>query len=211
MNVKDDALSVIVRNDNYEDAVHALFKDGVGLEKINHKNVEAPLIYIPINDVNYAIAMVDANIKEIPVSFKANSMGEYTISISVDKENYDYVYLVDNYTGNVTNMLVDDYSFVATADDNVGRFSLKLYDVNSLEETQCDDVFTYVNNNKLIITNMSDKSTVQIFDVVGRSIVKIDNYISDVLELSLEDFCSGVYIIRKIDNNGVISQKIIVD
>ena len=58
---------------------------------------------------------------------------------------------------------------------------------------------------------MSDKATVQIFDVVGRSIVKIDNYISDVLELSLEDFCSGVYIIRKIDNNGVISQKIIVD
>ena len=210
-NVKDDAISIIVRNDNYEDAVHALFKDGAGLEKINHKNVEAPLIYIPINDVNYAIAMVDANIKEIPVSFKANSMGEYTISISVDKENYDYVYLVDNYTGNVTNMLVDDYSFVATADDNVGRFSLKLYDVNSLEETQCDDVFTYVINNKLIITNMSDKATVQIFDVVGRSIVKIDNYISDVLELSLEDFCSGVYIIRKIDNNGVISQKIIVD
>jgi hypothetical protein len=50
---------------------------------------------------------------------------------------------------------------------------------------------------------------IQIFDVQGRDIMRIDNCVNNIERVSMDKFESGVYIIRKIDNKEVKTQKII--
>ena len=205
----NDIISVKVKNSNYEDNAFVLFDDGEPLEKINHQNQDIPMIYIPIDNVNYAIAMLDDDVKEIPLSFKAATMGEYTISVNSDNKDLDYIYLVDNQTGNVTDMLVDEYTFVATTNDNPDRFVIKLYDVNSIDEVDNNNSNIYVNNGELLVDNIKGLAVIDIYDIVGRNMLSFETSQNQV-RYSISDIVSGVYIIRIIDDNGIKANKIIV-
>lgn len=204
------ALSVSAANDYYEDVAHILLNESIGMEKINHRNNDAQMIYIPIDDVNYAVAAIDDNTREVPLSFVAKTMGEYTIKISAKDDSFNNVYLVDNYTGNVVNLLVDNYTFLSTTNDNANRFTLKLYEINSVEEFLDQEVFTFINNNELIINNVTVDAKIQIFDILGRPIVNIDGCNDSRFVLSLDGFDSGVYVVRKIDNRCTMTQKVMI-
>ena len=209
-NESDNVIAISVADDYYSDAAYILFDDDNGLEKINHKNIDAPMIYIPFDGANYAVAPVGDRNREIPISFEAKTMNEYKISISVDDKKYDYVYLVDNYTGDVVDMLSsEEYGFVSTTDDT-DRFMLKLHEINSVEEGYCSQIFVYVNNNELIIEDISERSSIQIFDVLGRPIVSVEGCLDDKCIISLEQFKSGIYMVRKVDGRSVMVQKVMV-
>lgn len=203
-------ISITVSNSDYEDKAFVVFDDEVSLEKINHQNQDVPMIYIPINNNNYAVAMVGDDKKEIALSFKTNVMGEYTISIDRDEKDFEHIYLVDNFTGNKTNMLVEDYTFVATSDDNPNRFILKLYDVNSVDEYNRDENFAYIDNGQLVIRGMTAYTFVEIYDAVGRShgmyAIEGEQGLIDINSLN-----AGMYVIRLFDDNGMRVQKVVVD
>ena len=55
-------------------------------------------IYIPQDGKDYAIVSV-GNMGEIPLNFKANENGTYTISVDVDNVEMAYLHLIDNMTG----------------------------------------------------------------------------------------------------------------
>ena len=207
---EDDMISISVANDYYEDVAYIVFNADNGLEKISHKNTDAPMVYVPINSVNYAVASVDMRIREIPISFEANTMEECSIKIMVGNNKYDYVYLVDNYTGETVDMLSsNEYEFVATTND-VERFTLRLQEINSVEEKCCDALFTYINNDGLIIEDVSEKTVIQIFDILGHPVMTVNGCVDDKQILSLEQFQSGLYMVRKIDGRDVMTQKIII-
>ena len=205
----DKLLSIFVENNDYNDVAYISFEDGIGLEKINHKNEDVPMIYVPVDDDDYAVAILEENVKDIPVYFEAKTMGEYTISVSSNTKQFENIYLLDNLTGEVTNMLLEDYKFVATTNDTPGRFVLKLYEYDSVDEINNGDDFVYVNNNDLIIYDLTINTSIQIFDIQGRYVMKIDNCMNNIERVSMDNFESGVYIIRKIDNKEVKTQKII--
>lgn len=205
-------LSVTVKNDDYEDVAFVMFDGSAGLEKINHQNEDIPMIYIPIDNVNYAVATFDNDKKDIPVSFKAKTMGEYTIKVFAENKELEYLYLVDNQTGNITNMLVDDYTFIATSNDEPERFVIKLYDIDSVDEMDGQDVLVYISDGKLIITNVSESANVEIFDVMGRKIVcKAITATNDMNGIDIDNLHTGVYIVRIKDDRGIRMQKIIVE
>ncbi len=205
-------LSVTVENDDYEDIAFVMFEETVGLEKINHRNEDVPMIYVSKSDGNYAVASVDEETLDIPLSFRAKTMGEYTIKIDVDKNQFDYVYLVDNLTGEVTNMLYKDYKFMATTNDNPERFMIKLYNVESVDESMITNGFVFINNDEIMVNNVEGKSVVQIFDVVGRCVMMKEFYGERVFVISSASlFSGGVYIVRLIDDNGVRTQKLLID
>ena len=203
---------VKVANKSYEDRAYVEFEGDYGLEKISHQNKDIPMIYFPVDDVNYAIAILAHDTKEIPLSFVAKTMGEYTISIKLYDKVFDEVYLVDNMTGSVTNMMTDDYTFVASADDRPDRFVIKLIGVNSINENlDNEDIFVYVDNDKLFIDNISSDAVVGIYDMMGR-IVSYGSVKSSgrhqVVEVS--GVQSGVYIVRVSDKDGIRTQKVIL-
>lgn len=205
-----DILAIKVENDNYEDDAFVMFEDGLPLEKINHKNQDVPMIYIPVDDDNYAVAVLNDDVKDIPLSFKANTMGEYTIAINSNDKNLDYIYLVDNQTGNVANMLAEEYTFIATTNDNPERFVIKLYDVNSVDEIGDGVNNIYVNNKELIITNVKGNSSIDIYDMMGKRVMEIETSNNEVRQ-NVSNFNTGVYIIRIVDDNGMRAYKVVVE
>lgn len=208
----NSVLEVKATNDNYEDVAYISFGDDVGLEKINHQNEDVPMLYVPFDNTNYAVAMLDKDIKEVPLSFKANLMGEYIISIDCENNKYDNVYLFDKMTGVTTNMLIENYEFIASTNDNPERFVIKLYDINSINEFDDDDSFVYVNKGMLIINNVFVNQVIDIYDILGRNvfsdIIKDDD---NIINIDIEAFEAGIYIVMIKDDNGIKTQKIVVD
>jgi hypothetical protein len=170
------------------------------------------MIYVPIDGHNYAIATLDSDMKEVPLSFVAKTMGEYTISMEMDKEVFEEVYLVDNITGDETDMLTKEYTFIAKANDIPDRFAIRFRKENSLEE-QLDgnDRFAYFDNGRLIVDNVSGDVVIDIYDVMGRKVASSLTKNTDTsCCVEFEGNKTGLYIIRLSDKKGIRTQKIIL-
>ena len=201
---KKSTISLIVSNSNYSDKAFVVFDKGVGLDKINHENENIPLLYIPQDGTDYAIAMMDENVSEIPVSFEAMIMGQYTISLQQENCDFDELYLLDKETGEKVNILEEDYTFMATTADNAERFVLTM---NSDNDTDSDNGnFAYISGEDLII---NAEGKVQIIDVMGR-IIYSNDVTSDNNRINVSGFDNAAYIVRVVNENGVKVQKIIL-
>ena len=200
---KDEFIAISVANKNYEDKAYVSFNAENPLEKVNHQNKDIPMVYIPMEEDNYAIATMDKDVKEIPVAFEAKTMGQYTIAATAENCEFKNMHLVDRMTGIETNLLLESYTFMATTTDNSKRFIIKLSN-NDLDTEN----FIFINNNEMIINNIEGKGVLQIFDVMGRYISHTE--VSGSANISTEAFTSGVYIIRMTDDNGVKTQKVVL-
>ena len=196
------AIAISVSNGKYSDMAYVSFSDGYGLNKINHQNPNAPMIYIPVGGEKFAVAVMDKKVEEIPVAFKAMKMGEYTISAATESCKFSEMYLVDRVTGKETNLNVESYTFIASASDNPERFYIRM------SSDASSDNFAFVNNGELIINNVEGEGYIRIFDVMGRPIAECNAYES--ARISVTTFADGVYIIQKVDDNGVNVQKVMV-
>ena len=203
-------LNITVANSNYSDKAFVVFDKGVGLDKINHENENIPLLYIPQDGTDYAIAMMDENISEIPVSFEAMTMGQYTISLQQENCGFEELYLLDKETGEKVNILEEDYTFMATTYDSAERFVLTMNsdnDNDSDNDTDSDNGnFAYISGEDLII---SVEGAVQIIDVMGR-IIYSNDVTSDNNRIDVSGFDNAAYIVRVVNENGVKVQKIIL-
>lgn len=200
------SLQINVANDVYSDVAYVSFNEGVGLSKISHQNANIPMVYVPVENNDYAIAYLGENVEEVPFSFEAKTMGTYTIGVKAQNCEFSTMTLVDRFTGVETNLLLEDYSFVAKSSDNSDRFILKLSrGTTNLEEEH----FAYITNNGLIINNASGNATLQIFDVMGRPVSS--HNVSGNANIAMESLTNGVYILRLIDDNNVRIQKVVID
>ena len=73
------------------------FNEGSQLGKFYFGTQDAN-IYIMKNGEQYAIVNAEAQ-DEIPVCFKANTDGQYTITVNAEKVEMEYMHLIDNMTG----------------------------------------------------------------------------------------------------------------
>ena len=200
-------IRINVANSQYSDVAYVSFNEGIGLDKINHRNAEIPMVYIPVDGVNYAIATMSHDVNEIPVSFKAATMGEYTIGVEAQDCEYAMMTLVDRFTGVETNLLIEDYTFMATSNDNAERFIIKLAMSNSNDGD--NENFAFINNGMMYIYNIEGQGVVSVYDVTGRPVAEYN--VAESANISTADFAAGVYIIRMSDENGVKVQKIVVE
>ena len=170
-----------------------------------------------MDDADYAIAMMDINVNEIPVSFETNVMGQYTISLQQENCEFDELYILDKQTGEKVNILENDYTFIATSNDAPERFVL-LKDIG--QQPAADSHFAYVENNDIVVYDIEGKAQISIFDAMGRCLYKGNS--TDAINRVLQEadainrvptgcFSAGVYVIQKADDNGVKVQKIILE
>ncbi len=199
-NEQNTSIEVIVSNSNYRDNAYAMFGEGIGLNKVNHRNAQAPMLYIPQDGENFAIAFMDENTTIFPLSFKAMTTGSYSISLKAT-DDISTLVLVDNMTGTETNMLLEDsYTFIGSPRDSENRFTVKLKISNSQEE---NEHFAYQNGNELVING---EGTLQIFDVLGRVVVSEEVHGQTV---NVGGLNTGAYIAR-LTGESVKTQKIVV-
>ena len=192
----NDNIMFTVANSQYSDVAYAMFEEGHGLTKIDHRNAEIPMLYIPKNEENLAIATLSDNTKIFPLNFKAKTLGSYTISCNAEGD-FKYLHLYDKLTGKDVDMLGNgEYSFIGAPSDSEARFIVKLeYSENSENST-----FAYQNGNDIIV---SGEGELQIFDVMGRMVMS--QHINGVQTVEKPEQ-TGVYIFR-LDGK---TQKIVV-
>ena len=205
--INNGQLEINVANANYSDVAYVSFNDGKGLNKIGHRNAEIPMVYVPVDGVNYAIAMMNQDVTEIPVSFQAATMGEYTIGVEAQDCEYAMMTLVDRFTGIETNLLLEDYTFIAKSNDSAERFIIKLAMDNSNGDV--NENFAFINNGMMYIYNIEGQGVVNVYDVTGRPVAEYN--VAESANISTSEFAAGVYIIRMSDENGVKVQKIVVE
>ena len=173
-----------------------------GFTKLQNFNENISEVFVANNGKRYGIANVDANVSEIELFFDAKEMGNYSISIEPNGK-FQSVTLVDRMTGIETNMLMEDYNFTATANDNPNRFVIRL--ANGQEPT-ANSNFVYQSGEELIV---DAEGTIQIIDVMGRMVYSNDVESSNN-RINVSNLKGATYIVRNISNNTVRTQKIVI-
>ena len=176
---KKNSVMFAVANSKYEDVAYALIDNGYGLDKIEHINDKAPMLYIRQNNEDYAIATIGDK-RLFNLCFKAKTTGRYTLKVNPDGE-FKYLHVVDCLTDEDIDMLKEnEYTFFASTADDENRF------VVLLGENAVSDDFAYQNGDDLIVYGEGE---LQVFDVAGRMVSR--------------QFVSGLDVVRKPSKNGV--------
>ena len=175
------------------------FGRGQGLPKIM-LNPEHTHVCFPMGDADYAVVYAD-NMGEMPVNFKAEKNGSYTLSFSTDNVEFGYLHLIDNMNGNDVDLLANpSYTFDARTTDYASRFKLMFATGNA------NDSFAFFSNGSFVISN-DGLATLQVVDVNGR-ILKSQT-INGCASVNV-NAAPGVYMIRLINGDNVKVQKVVV-
>ena len=201
--VKANSLNVIATgNAGKDNVIINLAGKSEGFDKLQNFNDAIATVYVAEDGKNYGIYNCDADVQEVELSFNANQMGNYTISIEPNGK-FQTVTLVDRFTGIETNMLVEDYHFTAMSNVNTNRFIVRM--VNGQESTD-DSHFVYQSGEDLII---DAEGTVQIIDVMGRVLVS-DEVESTNNRINVSGFQNGTYMVRVINGSEVKVEKVVI-
>ena len=174
-----------------------------GFDKLQNFNDAIATVYVAEGGKNYGIYNCDADVHEVELSFHANEMGNYTISIEPNGK-FETVTLVDRFTGIETNLLIEDYHFIATSSEDVNRFIVKL--AVSDQQSAVSDNFVYQSGEELIV---DAEGTVQIIDVMGR-VVYSDDVESTNNRIDVSGFRNGTYMVRVINGSEVKVEKVVI-
>ena len=174
-------------------------------------NPNSTKLYITKDNQDYAVVRTN-NSGSLPVSFKPEQDGTYTINVNTENVNMKYLHLVDRMTGMDTDLLRDSYKFDAMTNDDPSRFILVYKTgssiINSLySRGDNTDSFGFFNNGNWIINN-EGKAILQVIDVNGR--ILSSEEISGSYTKRM-DVAPGVYILRLINNDNVKVQKVVVE
>ena len=165
-------------------------------------NRNSTKLYIPMDDEDYAVVRAE-EMGEMPVNFKAESNGNYSLNFGMDNVEFAYLHLIDNLTGNEVDLLqTPSYSFEASTTDYASRFKLVFATGNNSN----DDNFAYFSNGSFVINN-EGIATLQVIDVTGR-IVKCES-INGCTNVNV-NAAPGVYMLRLVNGTDLKVQKVVV-
>ena len=181
------------------------FNEGNELQKFYFGQSDAN-IYIPQGNKEYAIACAEGQ-GELPVNFRANADGQYTLTVNPEGIEMGYLHLIDNMTGMDVDLLqTPSYTFNATTRDYESRFRLVFAANNEDGPSTGSGTFAFYSNGNWIINNAGE-ATLQVIDLTGRilSSETVNGSVSKTINAT-----PGVYMLRLINGDNVNVQKIVV-
>jgi hypothetical protein len=211
-------IRIAVGNETFTDRAYVQIGGGNTLRKMT-LNDNTVKVYVVNDGKDYAVATIEAAEGEMPVNFKANENGEYTITVNAEGVEMEYLHLIDNKTGADIDLLSAgdrgsapamraegaSYTFEAKTTDYESRFRLVFSTV--CEDADGDnDNFAFFSNGNIIVNNEGE-ATLQVIDIMGRilSSESINGSVSKAINAT-----PGVYMLRLISGENVKVQKIVV-
>ena len=201
---KDAKLAMNVSKDNKQlDNAIIVFGGNQRLSKLNFRP-NSTKVYMPVDGKDYAVASAE-NQGEMPVYFKAEDNGNYTINFNAQEVEFSYLHLIDNLTGNEVDLLENpSYSFDARTTDYASRFKLVFATGNT---NSSENNFGFISDGNLMILGIEGEATLQIIDVTGR-ILSTETFSGNYNKAVNES--TGVYMLRLIQGSDVRTQKIVI-
>ena len=161
-------------------------------------------LYFPQNGEDFAIVSAEPQ-GEMPVNFKANEDGQYTITVNPEDVEMTYLHLIDNIAGKDIDLLATpSYTFNAKSDDYASRFRL-VFSANNANSENDNVDFAFISNGQIIVNGTG---TVQVIDMLGRQVHS--SQANSEIRISNSELTPGGYVLRLIDGSNVKSQKIVV-
>ncbi len=179
------------------------FDEGNTLEKLSFREGSSK-IYMPVEGKDYAVVNA-GQMGELPVSFKAESNGSYSLSFTNEDVEFSYLHLIDNLTGADADLLANpSYSFNARTTDYASRFRLVFATGTNVD----GDSFGIVNaSGNFCIFGIEGEATVQVIDMLGH-VISSETF-SGSYERKING-APGVYLVRLINGENVRVQKVVV-
>lgn len=199
----ENIFKVRVNGASGQDEIAVVIGDNDDVFKMFSLNESAPSLYINKGVDNYTVVYIDDE-KSLPLNFETESMSMFTISLSEAGNDFTQIYLEDRLTGEKVNLLTDSYSFLHSKSNTKERFVLTM--THSSQPT-AHSHFAYINNGEIIIDDINGNAQINIYDVTGRRVFSRD----DVHSVQTNGYSAGVYIIQKIDDKGINTQKIVIE
>ena len=195
----------VEQNASVVDNVIVRFDEGRSLPKLQLFKGSAE-IFITKNGKDYAIVNSEAQ-GEMPVNFKAQKNGTYTLNIDTENVEMNYLHLIDNMTGMDVDLLqTPSYTFDATTNDYASRFRLVFSANNEDGPSTGSEAFAFYSNGNWVVGNEGE-ATLQVIDVNGR--IVSNEIINGTVATSI-NATPGVYMLRLVNGNEVKTQKIVV-
>ena len=160
-------------------------------------NKNSSKIAVAMDGNDYAVVRSEG-MGEMPVSFKAENNGTYTLSVNTEDVEFGYLHLIDNMTGADIDLLANpSYSFEAKSSDYASRFRLVFTASNNGSD------FAYVSNGNIIVNG---EGTLQVMDVTGR--VVNTSTVNGMTSVNMN--AAGVYVLQLTNGSDVKTMKIVV-
>ena len=169
-----------------------------------------PQLYTVLGGMNYAYnALPKENVSDLPLGVYTKTAGTSIISADVSQApGLTQLLLTDKATGTVTDLLVSDYSFTATAGTSNDRFllsankDLQTFD-NYKQENGDPIVLTKIG--KLIVKDVLDHTVIRVYDMMGKM---VENVVSNANYMEIPIPLKGVYCVQLQSNGKCWNRKI---
>lgn len=201
----ENIFKVRVNGASGQDEIAVVKGDNDDVIKMFSLNDDAPSLYINKGVGDYSVVYVDEE-NTLPLNFEGG-FAEYTISLSECGDSFDAIILEDKLTGEKVNLQTESYTFIHSGNSNAERFVLKIAQ-SSQPEAQSN--FAYINNGEIIINDINGDAQIEIYDLMGRRVYNNAN-MDAACHVHTGGYSSGVYIIQKIDDKGIKTQKIVIE
>ena len=185
-----------------------------GAEKLR-ANDSKGWLYLHHGNENYGILFRTEVDDYQPLWFEAEEAGTYTLSWETANGEFDQLTLIDNITGEVTDMLThDSYVFEGNPEQYKSRFKIVVGEWKDIDEnidgpSTSSGTFAYYTNGEIhLAETFPETSQIQIVDMLGRVIV---TRIGRIQCVPTNGMVPGVYILRLITSNGTRTQKIVLN
>ena len=197
----------VTSNNEFLDRAIMDFSNESLLNKLNLSE-STTKVYFQQDQKEYAIVPA-GNENERPFCFKAGHNGRYTISVNAEDLDITYLHLIDNKAGQDVDLLVNpSYTFEATTGDYANRFKL-VFNATGVDENGASTgsaTFAFFNGSEWVINNEGN-ATLQVVDMMG--LVVSSEAINGNANLNLNQ-AAGVYMLRLVNGENVMVQKIVV-
>ena len=187
--------------------------DEGGAEKMKNLHIGDGLIYARWNDTDYQTLFAPVGVSTVPVRFKTDENGMFTITWTLENGLFNYVHLIDNLTGaDVDCLTATEYKFEGKKSDYLSRFKL-VFDVVGVDENDDDDEngthspFAFVYGEELVVNG---DGYVEMFDVTGRRLMT-GRAVGGQTSFGMPKVAAGVYVLRLTGNGKTRTQKMVIE
>lgn len=181
-----------------------------GAKKVETLRSGHAQVYIHYDNEDYSLAFTESGISSVPVRFRTDADGVFTLNWGTENGTFECLHLIDNMTGvDVDCLENDEYVFSATTDDYESRFKL-VFQYTGVEEN--DDAstslasFAFFNGDELIVNG---EGRLECIDLQGRRLFVTDVY-GTQNHVTLPDYASGLYLLHLSNGKQTKVQKIVV-
>ncbi len=200
---------------NYSDQTWIHFNDLAGVEhdgiydaykRISLSNPELPQIfsYTP-SGVKLSInGMPQAS--TVPVGFTAIESGIFTIT-AVETGEFANIYLEDTFTGMITDLLTNSYTFNFNAGDQENRFIVHFTPLAVDENnTSLTNIFAY-GKDAYVYVPSGTQGTIMVYDLMGQEVYSTP-ITGPTNKITLDK--SAYYVVKVLSNESVVAKKVFI-